>query len=246
MAISTNSIIHYTDTFTKIKNILKEGFAIKYCAESLFLNGDAGSAAAHPMISFCDIPLSNAYKHFDAYGNYGIGLTKDWAKKNGVNPVLYMNGDSRISKILYQLIVERRDNKSNLTKEQKDQILLLKGFAKNYSGVLKRKKINKTDYRFYDEREWRLVPESKDINDEPLSVSLKFYSADKKKYNNAISKFRFTFEPNDISYIIVNKTIEIPQIINILRDIYKTKCNAQELDILFSKICSTEQIQNDY
>jgi hypothetical protein len=246
MAISTNSIIHYTDTFTKIKSILKEGFAIKYCIESLYLDEDKGSAAAHPMISFCDIPLSNSYKHFDAYGNYGIGLTKDWAKKNGVNPVLYMNGDSRISKILYQLIVERRDKHSNLNKEQKANIILIKGFAKNYSGPLKRKKINTPDYRFYDEREWRLVPESIEINNEPLSVSMKFYEADKKKYNNAISKVRFKFEPNDISYIIVNKTSEIPQIINLLRDIYKTKCNAQELDILFSKICSTEQILNDY
>lgn len=246
MAISTNSIIHYTDTFVKLKNILKEGFGIKYCSEELLLDGAAGSAAAHPMISFCDIPLSNANKHFDAYGNYGIGLTKDWAKKMGVNPVLYMNGESRISKILHQLMVERRDKKSNLTTEQKAKVLVIKGFSKNYSGHLKRKKINKLDYRFYDEREWRLVPESKDINNAPISVNLSLYKADKNKYNKIISKCRFKFEPNDISYVIVNKTSEIPEIITILRAEYRTKCNAEELDILFSKICSTEQISSDY
>ena len=49
MAISTNSIIHYTDTIEAIKGILNEGFRIKYCGEILLL-GKSSSRAAHPMI----------------------------------------------------------------------------------------------------------------------------------------------------------------------------------------------------
>ena len=246
MAISTNSIIHYTDDLKKLESILREGLAIKYCAETLIMGEDASSLAAHPMISFCDIPLSQSYKHFNAYGRYGIGLTKSWANLNGVNPVLYLDSNSSISRTLNNLIIERRKTKSNLTDSQKMDILRIKCFAKNYSGRLKRKAVDKTNYRFYDEREWRLVPEAKELESSPFSVSLKIYDADKNKYNDAIKDIRFTFESKDVAYIIVDKTDEIPKVINTIRACYSAKCTAQELDILFSKICSTEQITDDY
>jgi hypothetical protein len=246
MAISTNSIIHYTDTLNKLESIVKEDLAIKYCAETLIMGEEAKSLAAHPMISFCDIPLSHSYKHFSAYGRYGIGLTKMWANKFGVNPVLYLDKHSSISQTLYKLIKERRKKTSNLTTEQKNDILRIKCFAKNYSGHLKRKSVDNPDYRFYDEREWRLVPESEELNGSPFSVDLTTYNSDKERYNNAIGDLRFTFDATDIAYVIVDKTSEIPQVINTIRATFSAKCTAQELDILFSKICSTEQIIDDY
>jgi hypothetical protein len=159
MAISTNSIIHYTSSFNILKSILDEGFRIKYCSEVLRLQENDGSRAAHPMISFCDIPLSNSMQHFEAYGRYGIGLSKSWAVENGVNPVLYIDRKSLFAKSLSRLLIDRRSKPSNLTKEQKGDILKIKAFAKNYSGHLKREKIDNPNYKFYDEREWRLVPE---------------------------------------------------------------------------------------
>ncbi len=246
MAISTNSIIHYTDSLNKLESIVREGLAIKYCAETLIMGEDAKSLAAHPMISFCDIPLSHSHKHFDAYGRYGLGLTKIWANKFGVNPVLYLDKNSSISRTLYNLIKERRKKSSNFTPEQKQDILRIKCFAKNYSGHLKRKAVDNPDYRFYDEREWRLVPEKEELNGSHFSVDLRTYNSDKTKYNNAIGDLRFGFEASDIAYVIVDKTSEIPQVINTIRATYSSKCTAQELDILFSKICSTEQIIDDY
>lgn len=246
MAISTDSIIHYTDSLTNIESILKEGFMLKYCSERLNVEGGDGSVAAHPMISFCDIPLSQSHKHFDAYGRYGIGLSKEWAYQMGINPVLYIDKKSLIGQSLDSLLKDRRDSSSNLTSVQKTNILRLKCFMKNYSGHLKRKNIDNKNYRFYDEREWRLVPESKDINNASFSIDNTSYIKDKNKYNDKIKDCRFFFKPNDISYIIVDKTSEIPGVINILRTHYSNKCTAQELDILFSKICSTEQILSDY
>lgn len=87
MAISTNSIIHYTSSYGALTSILKEGFRLKYCLEVLDL-GKTKSRAAHPMLSFCDIPLSDSTQHFAVYGRYGIGLSKSWAISNGVNPVM--------------------------------------------------------------------------------------------------------------------------------------------------------------
>ena len=246
MAISTNSIIHYTDSFEKLKSILIEGFAIKYCSEKLVIDDENLSAAAHPMISFCDIPLSQSFLHFEAYGKYGIGLSKNWANKLGINPVLYLDKQSSITKTLGDFLKERRSKSSNLTVEQRNKILRIKCFTKNYSGPLKRKNVDIADYKFYDEREWRLVPESKDLNGAKFSIHMKDYEKDKKKYNDSIARIRYKFSPKDISYIIVEKTSEIPKIIKVLRDNYSNKCKVVEFDILFSKICSTKQIVEDY
>jgi len=246
MAISTNSIIHYTDSLDKIKSILTEGFRIKYCAEVLKLGKKGSSQAAHPMVSFCDIPLSDSKQHFDAYGKYGIGLSKTWAIKEGINPVIYIDRNSLIADSIYELIKERRNKNSNLTKKQKIEILQIKSYAKNYSGQLKRKNVNTQNYKFYDEREWRLIPRSSTINNKKFSVSLKYYKKNKSKYNNKIADCRLSFEAQDISYIIVENTSEIHEMIMFLRNNYSTRCSANELDILFSKICSTEQIIADY
>ncbi len=245
MAISTNSIIHYTNSIEVLKKILEEGFMIKYCAEILYL-GEGSSEAAHPMISFCDIPLSDSSQHFSAYGKYGIGLSKDWAILNGVNPVLYIDKNSLFAKSLLELITERRKNDSNLTQKQKNEILQIKAYAKNYSGILKRLDVNSKDYKFYDEREWRLIPEKEKMNDVSFSIGLTEYKKNKDKHNEKIKDCRFIFNVKDISYIIVEYTTQIPEMVNFLRNTYSDKCTASELDVLFSKICSTEQIIADY
>lgn len=246
MTISTNSIIHYTNSLDIIKSILKEGFCIKYCAEVLKLGANKSSRAAHPMVSFCDIPLSDSKQHFDAYGKYGIGLSKQWAIEKGIDPVLYIDRNSLIAKSIYELINERRKSDSNLTDKQKREILQIKSYAKNYSGPLERGSVNTQNYKFYDEREWRLIPDTSIINNDKFSVNLSSYTRDKSKYNAKIADCRLKFEVSNISYIIVEKTSEIHDIIIFLRNNYSEICTASELDILFSKICSTEQIIADY
>lgn len=84
------------------------------------------------------------------------------------------------------------------------------------------------------------------MNDASFSISLSTYKSDKEKYNSKLENCRFKFDSNDISYIIVRQTDEIPDMINFLRSKYADRCTARELDILFSKICSTEQIISDY
>lgn len=247
MAISTNSIIHYTKSFDILSLILKEGFRIKYCAEVLLLGKKGSSLAAHPMISFCDIPLSSSSQHFEAYGKYGLGLSKEWAVRNGINPVLYIDRNSLIADSIYSLIKDRRKTNSNLTVKQKREILQIKSYAKNYSGTLKRTgKPDKKNYNFYNEREWRLIPPKDKINNKPFSISLKAYNNNKEKYNKELLDCRYEFKIQDISYIIVEKTEEIPQIVKILRQLHYEQYSGKELDILLSKVCSTEQILSDY
>ena len=84
------------------------------------------------------------------------------------------------------------------------------------------------------------------MNDAKFSINLRDYKKDKDKYNDKLKDCRIKFEPTDISYIIVETTLEIPDMINYLRNNYSDRCTSKELDILFSKICSTEQIIADY
>tara|TARA_R110002096_G_scaffold404235_2_gene602027 strand:+ start:334 stop:522 length:189 start_codon:yes stop_codon:yes gene_type:complete len=61
MGLSSNSIIHFTKTSESLKGILQENFRIKFCLEIVNLETQLNYAA--PMVSFCDIPLSQVKEH---------------------------------------------------------------------------------------------------------------------------------------------------------------------------------------
>lgn len=240
MAISTDSIIHYTDDIEKLKGIISEGFKIKYCVEVLYTN-DEQTSNAHPMISFCDIPLSESNRHFGLYGCYGIGMSKEWAKKMRINPVLYIEKESYIG-----ASIKNSFTATATDPEIKELIIQTKCFTKNYSGRLKRGSIDSDNYIFYDEREWRFIPQKKDIGNKSRSLNISDYTKNKAKFNQNLADYRFKFEISDISYLIVKNTSEIPEIIEFLRNTFYKTIIGSELDILLSKVCSTEQIIRDY
>lgn len=85
MPLSSSSIIHFTNKKAYLKGILENNFHISYCSETVTFGTQNWSFHA-PMVSFCDIPLSEVKNHIEKYGSYGIGLTKEWASRNGLNP----------------------------------------------------------------------------------------------------------------------------------------------------------------
>ena len=190
MAISTNSVIHYTERIDNLKSIINcEGFRLKYCLEELEINLDYPISSAIPMISFCDIPLSEIKNHIDSYGSYGIGLSKIWAKKNGLNPVLYLEKDSKISEHIknqverIMLSVEQVDEKKKLTRpelELQEDMITYVSYCKNYEGKLIRGKVNTENYRFYDEREWRYVGVNEQIAPAPRIINGTVYKKSKE------------------------------------------------------------------
>ena len=46
------------------------------------------------MICFCDIPLHLIADHINEYGQYGLGLSREWALKGKLNPVFYYQMNS--------------------------------------------------------------------------------------------------------------------------------------------------------
>ena len=237
-------MIHFTPQIDFLKGILTDGFKVKYCVEDNVVRSGKISGAI-PMISFCDIPLSEIKNHISKYGSYGIGLKKDWAIKNNLNPVLYLECNSLLGDSLRSAMIEytKKDGDKKRTETQ-IKLMDVARYIKNYQRDLTRNGIEYKDYRFYDEREWRYVP---DLYHEPIVVTLKQYSnpAKKKELNELAAKIILKFQPNDISYIFLNEDNEISEFIEFIRKCFK-KFPLEEVDILITRIMTVKQIYNDF
>ncbi|WP_051891120.1 abortive infection system antitoxin AbiGi family protein [Chryseobacterium sp. JM1] len=253
MALSSNSLIHFTNKLANLKGILKDNFKLRYCREIIRSDTKRYDFLV-PMVSFCDIPFSQIEKHIQSYGNYGIGLKKSWAEKNGLNPVLYTDINSNLSKNFFDhLLIKIKngdDDKkiSKLTLEEKYVFDIFR-YIKNYQGKLERsgKKIIE-NYRFSDEREWRYVL---NLESEALmfanlkKVIHEDVSIFKQLVNDEIENERLNFEPEDINYIIIKNESERNDIIRTLENI-KGKYPMEQVKRLTSRIISTEQIKSDF
>jgi len=159
-------LFHFT-TKDGFFNILKDTFKVSYASEQIC--GDEKSTEfLVPMVSFCDLKLSEVKGHMKKYGKFGIGLSKEWANREGLNPVFYVNKDSHFTSNLINTIEKLSNHISSTNDNDEDKsiseeymdIFNISRYIKNYQGILTRK--NKpivNDYRFADEREWRYVPE---------------------------------------------------------------------------------------
>lgn len=212
-----------------------------------------------PMVSFCDIRLSQLDEHASKYGSFGLGMSKEWAERQNLHPVMYMNQSSSlfssynkaIRKLKNNLIPMWKNwkNKITFTSEEKVQFETLKSqysdifniirYMKNYEGKLIRKgRIKSLKYRFADEKEWRFVPKPFHNDIWPSINFTRVKTAEgKKNYSNLYSDVTVAFNFSDIKYIIVKDESDISNISKLIKNIYN------EDDI--SKIVTMKQIQDD-
>lgn len=251
MALSSNTLIHFTKKLTNLEGILTSNFKIRYCRENIIVNSKEYDMLI-PMVSFCDIPFSQIINHIESYGCYGIGLKKDWAIKNGLNPVLYIEKNSTLSHNimghLYAYLTEGKIKITELTNEEKYRFDFIR-YIKNYEGDLNRiaKKTIK-NYRFSDEREWRYVlkPDFNHLLFANIKKVEKAKIAERKAHHNSkIESEKLSFQPEDINYIIIKKESERDRIISILEKNY-TKFPHEQVKRLTSRIISTEQLYTDF
>jgi hypothetical protein len=114
-----------------------------------------------PRCCFCDIPPNLSRIHKKRYGQYSVGLTKQWGINNGISPLFYVAKDTNVHSILAALY-------AIYSSESKQPVYLdfpimnifteierLKYFIKPYMD-------SKSGYKYYDEREWRFIPKYQD------------------------------------------------------------------------------------
>ncbi|MFN0036172.1 MAG: abortive infection system antitoxin AbiGi family protein [Saprospiraceae bacterium] len=269
--ISSNSLFHFTRELPYLKSILTEGFLPSYCLENFdifkFIAEGANVSSfemAVPMVCFCDIPLSKVKTHMTTYGHYGIGLSKDWGIKYGVSPLFYVSGDSATTQSIYYSLTYLRNHpsfgKDPILDQQHDRLTRLIRFTKPYKGKSYRNGKYLNNITFYNEREWRYIP---DITDQSKRVYMESAKPwlDKETFESLRAtlgengktqlfslheelrrNFPLKFEANTVRYIIVEKQSDVYEIVGELRKIYDEK----EAVLLSSKILTKQQIFDDF
>ncbi|OUG53912.1 hypothetical protein AZZ62_005151 [Klebsiella variicola] len=258
-SLHPTTIFHFTDKEDAFYSILSQQYFRPSLSTERITGVEGRRYFSVPMVSFCDIKLSQILYHSIKYGEFGFGLTKSWAEKNALHPVLYMSQASTLfskynarirllkDKLIplwsqrFSLVGKERDVFDNLKSEYADLYNLLR-YMKNYKGTLKRRgKKDVPNFMFADEKEWRYVPEPF-VGD--FWPSLNFEKVKQRNDARLMSeKFanygvRFTFE--DIKYIIIPTEKHINKLIE----------HISELDnynpSIISKIITMEKVRNDF
>ena len=271
----TSSLFHFTKKLDVLKNILRTGIIPNFCKEDLSYE-DRKRIIGVPMVSFCDIPLTRTSGFKQRYGEYAIGLSKDWAIRNQINPILYVN-DLRILYSLYffnsyrqslqEEVKKRGGNEKGINinllspkslegikhfinwNNAKDAIYSLYGYVKKYSspGPGGKEEVN------YIENEWRYVVTGEGVD---WKWSEKEYNAwrggsVKPEPTEALKNYKLKFKVDDISYIIVEEDSQISEMVDYIIGLDSIGGNEEpmsdnEKKILLTKIISQEKIGKDF
>ena len=247
MAVSANTLFHFTDRKENLKGILKNYFFPKYSLEDLsnVIPDSKISAANIPMVCFCDLLFSQIKYHIDFYGDYGIGLQKkEWGLAKGISPIVYVPKESKsallIQSIEIQLktLLKKKDSKEEIQKQITDFFK----YIKVYEGIAQNKISKKMEYRaFYDEREWRYAPMKFRVLEEKEATENILKKENKKMQEDE----KLIFNAKNIKYIIVREEDEIPEFVDFIEEDLKDKFKMPERKLLVSKLISVQQIRDD-
>jgi hypothetical protein len=209
---SDDFLFHYTQKYESLVSIMKDSFKPFYCLEKFDFIIDEPNDIGFPMVCFCDIPYERHVLHKNKYGQYGIGLKKEWGIMNHLNPVIYTYPDSTFASALENLAFEYLNNRQNQTMQKSVSIILM--LSKPYDGPFydKTKHNFSQDKRcFYDEKEWRYIPinltgikvaiEGKIFED---SIKLERMNKEIQSPDNILN-----FDVSDIEYIFLQSDSEI-------------------------------------
>lgn len=259
------TLFHFTDK-NGLLGILESNFKITYslekieCQAAQLTSGDSRGDLSNeipinrifgaPMVSFCDLRLSELRNHMRDYGSYGIGLSKRWAVENGVNPVYYVSAKSGLLKQYIDSMAELFSIMSSSDCEGLNplyhRLLNFYRYMKNYDAPLYRKgRLIRASHRFANEREWRYVPPidgdllrsfvPKDTMEDPIR---------KAEINDWYKDSPLVFHPSDIKYIVVKEDNERAEIVCHI-DAAKHKYETVEVTRLKTRIVTMAQIEED-
>ena len=222
----------------------------RYVEERIgYLNLDAFRALAFPMTCFCDIPLSKAEEHMKLYGYYGIALNKSRCMRRNVQPIMYLNDKSALSrdlKVAFEALTKTDERVDEQWQFLPDTLLSILLYTKPVQGSMWRDDGDQDNTLFIDECEWRYIPEVP--KGMPVSLPPKDNTEEgRREYSKALAKFDttwFTFDVNEIDYIIVPDERGATSLI---RDISSMKNKDEEIQYrLMSKIETADKFELNF
>lgn len=245
MSPKSNALFHFTKSAETLKHILRGGFWPRYCLEDVaWLGYEKFTYVAYPMVCFCDIPLSRISDHVNFYGDFGIGLTRQWAERNGLNPVFYVAGGNVVTSAFrsFNELSSMKDN-LQLTEKLKNVMREFLAFSKPTTGkmIVEDTPVEKL---FYQESEWRYVAKAPEIK--PYTLREQFDDIEIRDGLNDATRQHCMLKvaPADIRYIFVRQDSDIPDVINFIQtdlDHYPSS----DLKLLMSRVVSLESIRLD-
>ena len=213
MGLSSNVLWHQTRREAFFEILKSRKLYVSYSQEEVFPQ----LRVAFPMICLCDLPLSEFASNNWTYGEYAIGFTREWAIRKGFNPVCYYHHQSNLMQQMYKLVSDA--NNSGLDGVLKMAIYLL-SYNKPVEGQLITSNREYHNYRFYDEREYRMVPYFTLLKGNKHMLSMEEYASYKKthKGKSLLDEVSIEFDYDDINYIVVKSDMNVAQTKKIFGD----------------------------
>jgi hypothetical protein len=219
MGLSSNILWHQTD-LKGFNAILKSKCLV--CSYSLETFLAREHKLAFPMISLSDIPVADIKEYMSQYGDYLIGFSREWVIKSGFNPVWYCEKSNLALKEHKKQILQTIDKNKNADISLTMLALHYGAYIKDIEGPLHVKSKNTTysNYRFYDEREYRYVPDFNKLLSKGIKPSLfeEEYHEYKREKGNGLINHSVSFTFDDIKMLIVKTDNQVTQLKKRLKD----------------------------
>lgn len=237
MKPKSDNLFHFTSSIDVLEIILKNGFRPRFCLEDIRWLGASDEHIAYAMTCFCDIPLSRISEHTSFYGNYGLGMSKEWGLRNGLEPVLYLRPSGKVAKVTDYLMDQYKDSGSEEEKLLHEHAATMVRFSKPISGemIIGGKSVQKD---FYQENEWRYVP----LLDSYITKDT--FDSEKEAENKKAEAYPLKFAPQDIKYIFVKDDSDIPGLVDFINQ-QMADSSLNDIKILLTRIISLDTITSD-
>lgn len=231
--------LYHCTNYDSLEKILEsKSFQPSFCIEkSTYLGKEFEFAFA--MVCFADLLENELKEHISKFGDSYICMSKDWAIKKLLSPVIYYNSDSVVSSSLKHFILNVANSRNSRDSIDVKYASLLMSFCKQYEGPYYNNKTKNWDKKltsFYTEREWRWVPMPTDREANYLDP-YEFYNdriVQEKKAELIAHGYILRFNWNDILCIGVNSAAEKKRIINILLNSFPISNEEAESKIIIN------------
>ncbi len=243
MKPKSHTLFHFTKSQESLKQILENGLWPRLCLEDLHWYNSEMKFLSYPIVCLCDIPLSRIDEHVNFYGEYGIGLTKEWASRNGLNPVLYVSESSGVASALAAISWAHNKYPADQIKQASHDFFGVLAHTKPVEGkmAIGEEFLNK---EFYQENEWRYLAKPKEMD--PWMRKDDYDLLEKREQYNEITKKQcmLKIQPQDVKYIFVKSDSNIPDMVNFIQTKLDNYSGVDQ-KILMSRIISLESIRHD-
>ena len=225
----------------------------RYCDEDIeYLNIDKLKRIFIPMKCFCDINLHRINCHLDWYGYYGLAFPKAWGMKNGIQPIQYINPESRLRNDFSIAFNQAMDDDGSISG---DLCNLMKSFLlhelmyyKPYEGEMKNRRSKKIEKKcFTDECEWRYIPDLSNTEFQQIYYDPNIMNAGiMNEISNSLTKIQgiaLKFDYADLKYIIIKTKDDFIKLVSVIDKLEIAQNTKHEL---ISKIIIWDESKEDF